>query len=258
MGVMTTMKDLAVLWSEMTAEERLDYRVRFPGDDVLEIISITTGDDDQAAVRGYQLNGALAAAQRDENSRAMRVRMFPLNLGGVEILDHGEPIERLDPGPPPVRLTPDGEYERIEEETVVRSGYDAEAVERITSAEPDLSAVEPRPELPGSVSLVPERTPWDYAQEIGEYTFDVSKIEVLPGREGSDLDPPSQAPLAPRVRECDTPIDEWSSTSVRLPRGLLDRAQAAARERMVGRNKLLAFLLEEGLDRLESRPPLGN
>ena len=61
-----------------------------------------------------------------------------------------------------------------------------------------------------------------------------------------------------RESALDIPTDEWTNTAIRLPRPLLDRLTAASKKRGIGRNVLLAHLLEPALDRLEDRPILGN
>jgi hypothetical protein len=219
MGARTTLKELVAHWATLTAEERLDYRVRF-GDDVYEVIALDE-DDDQVQVRGYQLNGPLAASQRDANSRAMRVRIFPLNLGGVEILDRDEPVEP-EPveSPPTLRLAEDGEYERIEPEP-----------------QPQWEPTAPEP--PMFERIEPQTPP------SSRETFDAGLINVEALRQAGTADLPA------RQSALDTPVEEWASTAVRLPRDLLDRLAATARERMVGRSRLMAYLLERGLDDID-------
>lgn len=219
MGAMTTMRELAAFWQEMTAEERLDYRVRF-GDDVLEVISIEiTGDE--ASVRGYQLNGPMAQTQRDDNSRAMRVKLVAITQGGIEILDRDEPVERDDaddPGPPPTLRPVD-------------------------------DVVEPNPPIqwqgevdPFFEQLPPVRNPGP-ADRPG------------PSVDGSTIVP---GPGPGRETTLMTPVEEWASTAIRLPHALLQRASEMARTRMIGRNILLAHIIEQGLNDLDDRPMVRN
>lgn len=227
MGTKTTMGELAALWQEMTAEERRNYRVRFGGD-VLELISIeTTGD--QANVRGYQLNGPMATTQRDGNSRAARVRAFPLNLGGVEILDHDEPVDNDDPGPPPT----------------LRPADDL--------PDPDSSGVPWKPSdvsvLPGHEGndMDPPKAAWEHFEEIGPLPLPRS-ITYPSARWAGDPD------YMPSV--LDTPVETWASTAIRMPHELLDRASKEAKRRGIGRNVLLAHLVEQALNGIEGRPLL--
>jgi hypothetical protein len=225
MGAMSTMRELAALWPELTGEERLDYRVRF-GDDVLEIISIEMDvAEDQATVRGYQLNGPIAQEQRDSNSRAARVKAYPSRLS-IEILDRDEPVETDDdPGPPPtLRLA---EY----------AGEDADPApwpaEKFNNPVADLSLHQATPSVDGS-TVVPSTHP---------------SVENWAGD-------PQYAPPAPQARSSvlDTPVDTWASTAVRLPHDILDRGQKEARRRGISRNILFAHLLDQGLSGLEGKP----
>lgn len=232
MGAMTTMKELAKLWQEMTPDERLDYRVRLDND-VFEIISIEETDDDQAMVRGYQLNGPMATTQRQDlssadggtHSQAARVKMVSIHKGGVEILDRDEPVDRDDPGPPPpiMRLVADGSYEQIEPPSETQSSEIAEPV--VYVEQPDL--VEQTP-LPDFREVAPPDDHW-----AGD---------------------PDYAPKPPSGLE--TPVDEWVSTGIRAPREVLDRASNEAKRRGIGRNVLIAHLLDQGLNGLEGRPIL--
>lgn len=225
MGARTTMNELAKHWDSMTAEERLGYRVRF-ADDVLEVIAIEQVDSENFQVRGYQLNGAMADHQRDEDSRVARVKIFPWNLGGVEILDLDEPVERDDPGPPPtMRLDPaTGEYERVDEQP--------DYVPARTEGE--------RVELDPSVFVEPVDA------EAGVYRIGDDQRFAEPNWAGD----PAAIPKPKSV--LDTPVDEWASTAIRMPHALLDRASKVAKDRMIGRNRLLAHLVEEGLNRLDA------
>jgi hypothetical protein len=155
MGATTTMRELAALWPELTSEERLNYRVRF-GDDVLEIISIEAGGED-ATVRGYQLNGPMAEEQRDDRSRAARVRVFPIRMG-IEILDRDEPVDNDDPGPPPtLRLADSGDIEPIEPPPAASVDGSTIVPSNTTAAPPENwagdPAYAPTPEPPRSSAL---------------------------------------------------------------------------------------------------------
>lgn len=216
MGAMTTMRELAAFWGEMTAEERLDYRVRF-GDDVLEVISIEVSGQ-EASVRGYQLNGPMAQTQRDKNSRAMRVKLVAMTQGGVEILDRDEPVETDDPGPPPTLRPADD----MPNEDELEQALLAAAREPIVYPTPTIrQRIEP--------------------------------IEAAPSVDGSTI-----VPVPARVSALDTPVEEWASTAIRLPHVLLQRASDAAKNRMIGRNILLAHIIEQGLNDLEDHPVLRN
>lgn len=247
MGAMTTLRELVTFWPTLTAEERLDYRVRF-GDDVYEVISIQetdsgdrSGVEPTVEVRGYQLNGPMAQTQRDANSRAARVRVFPLNLGGVEILDHDEPIERDDPPPPNVRLSPEGEYERIQPDLGDSTKQMAEA--QLRNLEDQMRVPDER-----------EAARQEFMREQVEYAMSTpiaypEPIVTYPSNWAGD---PEAAPKPPSA--LDIPVDDWASTAVRLPHSLLDRLSKTAKQRMIGRNILLAHIVEQGLNDLDNRP----
>lgn len=227
MGAMTTLRELTAFWQEMTAEERIDYRVRF-GDDVYELISITPKGDD-VEIRGYQLNGPMAQTQRDDNSRAARVRMFPLNLSWIEILDRDEPVERDDdPGPPPTRLTPEGEYERVDTDEIKWQG--------------DLEPFFDERRFNNPVSELPRRGPFPTDNQGVTPQW---QQDAWAGNSDAAPKPPSAL---------DTPVDDWASTAIRMPHALLDRLSKTAKQRMIGRNILLAHIVEQGLNDLDDRP----
>lgn len=211
MGATTTMRELATFWDQMTGEERIDYRVR-SGDDVMEVISIAV-DGEQAAVRGYQLNGVLADNQRDPNSRAARVIMVPLDQR-VEILDRDEPVETGDdPGPPPVAS--------VDGSTMIAE----DRFDELPPIEYPQPTVRPVPGPIDNTTAAPEPN-W-----AGDPAYAPKPTSVL-----------------------DTPVDQWASTAIRLPHELLDRASKEARRRGIGRNVLLAHLLDQGLSAVEGRP----
>lgn len=220
MGATTTMRELAAFWDQMTGEERTDYRVRFD-DDVMEVISIAV-DDNQAVVRGYQLNGVLADNQRDPNSRAARVLLIPLTQG-IEILDRDDPIDiDDDPGPPPVAS--------VDGSTMI--------------AEDRFNPVADQQWLRGPIS--PDPDPLPPVRNPGPADNTTAAPEPNWGGD------PAYAPKPTSV--LDTPVDQWASTAIRLPHELLDRASKEARRRGIGRNVLLAHLLDQGLSAVEGRP----
>lgn len=214
MSITTTVKALWEMWPDVPLDERVTFRVRLDDRMTLRVVDVVLQDDGsgKVMVRGDELSGPLTAADLLE----VTAQGGQPSVTRARVLEPAVEVEILDLD------DPNEVAEAAEQPQMDATRNNVVALDEHRDVVVDGNRPEDQPQVSSAAAAA--------AAAVGH--------------------PSAQAPDEMFVWS--TPKGDWASTSpLKLPRPVLERLNATVDRRMVGRQLLIAFLIERGLAQME-------